>query len=44
MKDCTDSGVNKATDIPYFEGDFWTSTMEDLIKELGYRRRRSTKI
>ncbi len=34
MKDCTDSGVNKATDIPYFEGDFWTSTMEDLIKEL----------
>ena len=34
MKDCTDNSINKATDIPYFEGDFWTSTMEDLIKEL----------
>ena len=34
MKDCTDSGLNKATDLPYFEGDFWTSTLEDLIKEL----------
>ncbi|CAF1259811.1 unnamed protein product [Adineta ricciae] len=34
MKDWTDSGVSKATDIPYFEGDFWTSTIEDLIKEI----------
>ncbi len=34
MKDCTDNGLNKASDLPYFEGDFWTSTMEDLIKEL----------
>ncbi len=34
MKDCNDSGVTKVTDIPYFEGDFWTSTMEDLIKKL----------
>ncbi|CAF3707592.1 unnamed protein product [Rotaria sp. Silwood1] len=34
MKDCNDSGVNKATDIPYFEGDFWSSTIEDLLKEL----------
>ncbi|CAF0772590.1 unnamed protein product [Adineta steineri] len=34
VKDCTDSGVNKATDLPYFEGDFWTSTIEELIKEI----------
>ena len=34
MKDCTDSGISKATDIPYFEGDFWSSTIEDLLKEL----------
>ncbi|CAF1267507.1 unnamed protein product, partial [Adineta ricciae] len=34
MKDCTDSGVNKASDLPYFEGDFWSSTIEDLLKEL----------
>jgi hypothetical protein len=34
MKDWTDNAVTKATDIPYFEGDFWTSTIEDLIKEL----------
>jgi hypothetical protein len=34
MKDCTDRHANGVTDIPYFEGDFWTSTMEDLIKEL----------
>ena len=34
MKDCNDNGVTKATDIPYFEGDFWSSTIEDLLKEL----------
>lgn len=34
MKDWTDNAVSKATDIPYFEGDFWTSTIEDLIKEM----------
>ncbi|CAF2062752.1 unnamed protein product [Rotaria magnacalcarata] len=34
MKDCNDSGVNKPADIPYFEGDFWSSTIEDLLKEL----------
>ena len=34
MKDLTDSTLNHATDIPYFEGDFWISTIEDLIKEL----------
>ena len=34
MKDCTDNDINKATDLPYFEGDFWSSTIEDLIKEL----------
>jgi hypothetical protein len=34
MKDCTDSALNKVTDMPYFEGDFWASTIEDLIKEL----------
>jgi hypothetical protein len=33
MKDCTDRHVNEVTDIPYFEGDFWTSKMEDLIEE-----------
>jgi hypothetical protein len=34
MKDCTDNGVTKPTDFPYFEGDFWSSTIEDLLKEL----------
>jgi E1A/CREB-binding protein len=34
MKDCTDNAINKASDLPYFEGDFWSSTIEDLIKEL----------
>lgn len=34
MKDCTDCGINKVTDIPYFDGDFWSSTIEELIKEL----------
>jgi E1A/CREB-binding protein len=34
MKDWIDSGVNKATDIPYFEGDFWPSTIESLIEEV----------
>ena len=34
MKDCADNGITKATDIPYFEGDFWSSTIEELIKEL----------
>lgn len=34
MKDCTECGINKVTDIPYFEGDFWSSTIEELIKEL----------
>ncbi len=34
LKDCNDSGVSRAADIPYFEGDFWSSTIEDLLKEL----------
>ncbi|CAF3278892.1 unnamed protein product [Rotaria socialis] len=34
MKDFTETALNKVTDIPYFEGDFWTSTIEDLLKEL----------
>ena len=34
LKDCNESGITKASDIPYFEGDFWSSTMEDLLKEL----------
>ncbi len=34
LKDCNDSGVNRVADIPYFEGDFWSSTIEDLLKEL----------
>ncbi len=34
MKDCNDSGINKAADLPYFEGDFWSSTIEDLLKEI----------
>ena len=29
-----DNPITKVTDIPYFEGDFWTNTIEDLIKEL----------
>ncbi len=34
LKDCNDSGINKASDLPYFEGDFWSGTIEDLLKEL----------
>jgi hypothetical protein len=34
LKDCNDSGIVKAADLPYFEGDFWSSTIEDLLKEL----------
>jgi E1A/CREB-binding protein len=34
MKDCQDNQVQNALDIPYFEGDFWSSTIEDLLKEL----------
>jgi hypothetical protein len=34
MKDCTDNGITKVSDLPYFEGDFWSSTIEDLLKEL----------
>ena len=34
MKDCIDSDVKKATDIPYFEGDFWTDTIECIIEKL----------
>ncbi len=34
MKQATDDGLRSATELPYFEGDFWPNTLEDSIREL----------
>lgn len=34
MKDAVENNVNCATEMPYFEGDFWPNVMEESIKEL----------
>ena len=34
MKDAIENNILSATDLPYFEGDFWPNVLEDSIKEL----------
>ena len=34
LKDAIESNVTSATQIPYFEGDFWPNVLEESIKEL----------
>ena len=29
-----DDGITCATELPYFEGDFWPNVLEESIKEL----------
>ena len=33
IKDYADSSIKSANEIPYFEGDFWSSTIEDLLEK-----------
>lgn len=34
LKDAIENNISSATDLPYFEGDFWPNVLEDSIKEL----------
>lgn len=34
FNDAIESNLKSATQIPYFEGDFWPNVMEESIKEL----------
>lgn len=34
LKQAVDDGLEKASELPYFDGDFWPNTLEDSIKEL----------
>lgn len=34
LKDALDHQLVSPTEIPYFEGDFWPNTLEDILKEL----------
>ena len=34
LKDAIENNITSATDLPYFEGDFWPNVLEDSIKEL----------
>ncbi|KAJ8298017.1 hypothetical protein KUTeg_024548 [Tegillarca granosa] len=34
LKDAYDNDMKSATDLPYFEGDFWPNVLEESIKEL----------
>lgn len=34
--------LNSATQIPYFDGDFWSSVLEDIIDEL--KQEEATKV
>ncbi|CAF1038610.1 unnamed protein product, partial [Didymodactylos carnosus] len=44
MKDCTDNQVQLVTNIPYFEGDFWSNIIEESIKELDQEEEQRRKI
>ncbi|CAL8088588.1 unnamed protein product [Calicophoron daubneyi] len=47
LKDALDHQLVSPTEIPYFEGDFWPNTLEDILKELEEeeaRRRREEAI
>lgn len=34
LKDAIENNIRCATQIPYFEGDFWPNVLEESIKEL----------
>eukprot|EP00794_Sanderia_malayensis_P006812 gene6812-7581_t len=34
LKQASDDGLRSATELPYFEGDFWPNALEDCIREL----------
>ena len=34
FKDAIESNLGSATEVPYFEGDFWPNVIEESIKEL----------
>ena len=34
LKDAIENNIQSATEIPYFEGDFWPNILEESIKEL----------
>jgi len=34
LKDAMENNINSATELPYFEGDFWPNVLEESIKEL----------
>ncbi len=34
LKDAIENNIQSATEMAYFEGDFWPNVMEDSIKEL----------
>jgi len=34
LKDAVESNMQSATEMPYFEGDFWPNILEESIKEL----------
>lgn len=34
FKDAIESNLASATEVPYFEGDFWPNVIEESIKEL----------
>lgn len=34
LKDAIENNLQSATEMPYFEGDFWPNILEESIKEL----------
>lgn len=34
MKQASDDGLTCASELPYFDGDFWPNALEDSIREL----------
>ncbi|ESN92547.1 hypothetical protein HELRODRAFT_130363, partial [Helobdella robusta] len=36
LKDAVENNISSATELPYFEGDFWPTVLEDSIKELEF--------
>ena len=34
LKDAIENNLKSATEMPYFEGDFWPNVLEESIKEL----------
>lgn len=34
LKDAIENNLTSATEMPYFEGDFWPNVLEESIKEL----------